>query len=156
PVESYLRLRELEVPDWSQSATRLRYVADMPYYHGDETDSAGRKKPRIVHRGPAMVAPIIRGGKVSGLHFTYLDLMQRKGKAPIRDPDTGEALPAKKIRGSKSAGAIELLKVAHGAAPVQLIVGEGVETVLAVWLAMKSACADLTLIEFWSAIDLGN
>jgi hypothetical protein len=156
PVDSYLRLRGIEVPDWSQSAARLRYVADMPYYHGDEMDGSGRKKPRVIHRGPAMVAPVIRGGKFSGLHLTYLDLTQPKGKARILDPDTGEVLPAKKVRGSKSAASIELLKTASGDAPTQIVIGEGIETVLSAWMALKSAGAEIALTEFWSAIDLGN
>ena len=39
-------------------------------------------------------------GKFSGVHQTFLDLATPKGKAAIFDPKTGEALDAKKTRGS--------------------------------------------------------
>jgi hypothetical protein len=144
------------VPDWPKGAARLCYVDGMPYYCGEEVDGGGRKKARVIHRGPAMVAPIVRNGKFSGLHLTYIDLTRPNGKAEILDPDTGEALPAKKVRGSKAAGAIELVKIAPDSAPSQIIIAEGIETVLSAWLAMKASGVDMALTEFWSAVDLGN
>jgi hypothetical protein len=101
-----------------------------------------------------MVAPIIRAdGKFSGLHFTWIDLDQASGKASITDPETGEPLPAKKVRGSKNGGTIPLVT----AAPMtRLIIGEGIETVLSAWLALHEAGRDLGTTAFWSAVDLGN
>jgi hypothetical protein len=147
-VEDYLHLRHLEFPP----GARLRCISDMPYFH---TGEGGRKGQRIIHRGPAMVAPIVGpNGKFRGLHFTYLDLNQEKGKAVIPDPDTGELLPAKKVRGSKAGGYIELIRLASPAR--RLIIGEGIETVLSVWLALHKLGRDLSDVAFWSAVDLGN
>jgi hypothetical protein len=161
PVEDYLRLRRLELPP----GARLRCVPDMPYFHGEETADDGRRRQRVVHRGPAMVAPIIGpDGKFRGLHFTYLDLAQPKGKAVVKDhPDTGEVLPAKKVRGTKAGGYIELVRPFEEIEGVRkpqpfsrLIVGEGIETVLSVWLALSGLGRDLGDVAFWSAVDLGN
>jgi hypothetical protein len=154
PVESYLAARGLPVPPWSPGTARLRYVADMAYFHGQTVDDLGRKSPRVIHRGSAMVAPITREGKFSGLHITYLALAG-VGKASILDPDTGEVLPAKKVRGSKSGAAIELVKTLSGE-PQRLVIGEGIETVLSVWHAMVACDIELCATEFWSSVDLGN
>ena len=134
PVESYLQLRGLELPLYGSA--RLRCVPAMPYFHGEKIDMAdGRKRQRVIHRGPAMLAPIIGlDGKFRGLHFTYIDLSQSNGKAAITDPETGEELPAKKVRGSKTGGHIHLIGPRE---PKQIVIGEGIETVLSVWLAMK-------------------
>jgi CHC2 zinc finger len=152
PVEDYLHRRRLdELPP----GARLRCVPDMPYFHGEEIDEAGRKRQRVIHRGPAVVAPIVGpDGKFRGLHFTYLDLDQSNGKAVVTDPDTGELLPAKKVRGSKAGGYIELIRPASPAR--RLIIGEGIETVLSVWLALHKLKRDLSDVAFWSAVDLGN
>lgn len=151
-VESYLHLRRLELPP----GAKLRCVSDMPYFHGEKIDMDGRKSQRVIHRGDAMVAPIVGpDGHFRGLHFTYLDLGKANGKALITDPDTGESLPAKKVRGSKAGGYIELVK-----SPVQpvlrLVIGEGIETVLSVWMALRGCGHLLDDVAFWSAVDLGN
>src|SRR5262249_5957830 len=93
--------------------------------------------------------------------------------------DTGEALPAKKYRGSKKGGRIDLTGVRSpdcsaqrgnpgttapdfaGAqsglrAPARLIIGEGIEKTLAVRLALARTGADLSGTAFWVAGDLGN
>jgi hypothetical protein len=144
PVEEYLRLRGLQLPP----GCRLRCIPDMPYYASGSRDAA------VVHRGPAMLAPIVDAeGKFRALHTTWLDLSRPNGKALIKDPETGDALPAKKVRGSKAGNRIELVAVKD---PVQLFIGEGIETVLSVWLALERAGRDLTRTAFWSAVDLGN
>jgi CHC2 zinc finger len=151
PVQDYLHRRRLDLPP----GAKLRCVRNMPYFCGEETGEDGRKRQRVIHRGPAMVAPIVGPhGKFRGLHFTYIDLDQPKGKAVVTDPDTGEELSAKKIRGSKAAGYIELIRSPTPAR--RLIVGEGIETVLSVWLALHGLGRDLTDVAFWSAVDLGN
>jgi hypothetical protein len=154
PVEAYLAHRGLPVPPWRPGAERLRYVESMPYFHGQTVDDAGRKQYPVIHRGPAMVAPITRGGKFSGLHITYLDA--DGSKAQICDPQTGEALPAKKVRGSKSGAAIEIIRLGHPTEPQRIVIGEGIETVLSVWRAMTACGIDLAGVEFWSSVDLGN
>jgi hypothetical protein len=154
PVEAYLNNRGLPVPGWPIGAARLRYVADMPYFHGESIDSAGRKSPRVVHRGGAMLAPIVRGGKFAGIHITYLK--PGGAKARIVNPDSPGDLPAKKVRGSKSGGAIELVKATPPAAPARIVIGEGIETVLSVWHAFVQSEIDISTTEFWSSVDLGN
>src|SRR5439155_24182260 len=53
----------------------------------------------------------------------------------------------------KLGGQIELIRVQ---APLRLILGEGVETVLAVWKALACLRRDLDHTAFTSGIDLGN
>jgi hypothetical protein len=64
-----------------------------------------------------------------------------KGKAQIIHPDTGEVLPAKKVRGSKAGGYIDL---GGARAASRMIAGEGIETVAAVHTALKRAGRDLS------------
>jgi hypothetical protein len=145
PVEDYLRLRGLQLP----AGCRLRCILDMPYYAGGAIDAP------VVHRGPAMLAAIVdASGKFRALHTTWLDLDRPNGKALIKNPETPDSeLPAKKVRGSKAGNRIELVPVKD---PVQLVIGEGIETVLSVWLALERDGRDLTRTAFWSAVDLGN
>ncbi len=129
---------------------RLRCVAAMPYWAHGGRDAA------VIGRFPAMVAPIVGlDGKFSGLHFTYLDPAQPSGKVLIADPESDAPLPAKKVRGSKAGGGhIELVRCES---PRRMIVGEGIETVLSVWLALTRVdWRDLGETSFWSAVDLGN
>jgi Zinc-binding domain of primase-helicase len=151
PVEAYLRHRGLELPP----GARLRYVASLPLYHGEELDDAGRKHPRVVHRGDAMIAPTVdNAGKFRGLHRTWIDLTKPKGKAVIIDPDTNEPITKGKKYGGKSAAAhVDLVGPRY---PKQIIIAEGIETGLAVWLALSKVGRDLSQTAFWSALDLGN
>jgi hypothetical protein len=147
PVERYLELRRLALPP--DAGKRLRCVPEMPYHA-----QAGRYAP-VLWRGPAMVAPIVGAdGIFQGLHFTYVDLAEPKGKARIANPETGEILPAKKVRGSKIGGSIPLAKSPQPAR--RWIIGEGIETTLAVWHALNSLGRDLSVTEFRAAVDLGN
>jgi hypothetical protein len=143
-VEAYLTLRRLPLPP--DAGKRLRCVPETPYFaHG------GHDAP-VLWRGPAMVAPIVGpDGKFKGLHFTYLDPSQPKGKAGIFHPETGELMPAKKVRGSKAGGHIPLV---GPRTPTKLVIGEGIETVLAMWSLL--APEEIEGVAFWSAIDLGN
>ena len=126
PVKDYLRLRGLQLPP----GCRLRCISDMPYYASGSIDAA------VVHRGPAMLAPIVdAAGRFRALHTTWLDLTQPNGKALIKDPETGDELPAKKVRGSKAGNAIRLVRATER--PHTLMIGEGIETVLSVWLALR-------------------
>ena len=103
----------------------------------------------VIWRGPAMLAPIVdAGGTFRGLHCTWLDLEQPKGKAIVVDPDdSGETLPSKKVRGSKAGNVIRLVEL-DAASPATLYMGEGIETVLSVWCALRLDGRDLCARDF--------
>jgi putative DNA primase/helicase len=163
----YLEIRGLPSHLLESTRIRLRCVPAMPYFL-----ERAKGQRDIVARPPAMVAPIVgQDGRFAGLHFTYLDLAQPKGKAAIPHPDdAGELLPAKKVRGSKKGGHVELVPAAGGE-PKRIIIGEGVEKVLAVWRALRMSennarthgqpiedASGYTLADtaFWMSVDLGN
>lgn len=122
----------------------IRFHPAMGYWHGD-----GKSAVQI-HKGPAMVAAIQgRDNRFSGIHITWLDLRQPKGKLKLPDPKRpGEFLPAKKIRGSKKGGAIRLRPRPLSGA--RLIMAEGIETTLSALVADREGAA------FWCGVDLGN
>lgn len=144
PLAAYLVARGIRsVP------VTLRFVPDMPFYHGEVEGPHGRKRPRRIHIGPAMIAAYRRPDDAfGGLHITWL-APNALEKARIVDPDTGEAIGAKKIRGAKAAGRIELVGARH---PRRLVLGEGIETALSAW---QSEASD-GVTAYWSALDLGN
>jgi hypothetical protein len=149
----YLKLRGLDLPDGG----KLRAAKTMPYYHGQEPDPRrpGKTRPRIIHSGPALLAAIVdNAGRFAGLHVTYVDLGRPNGKAEVIDPDTGEFLPAKKVRGSKRSGHIHLAGRHDHAS--HIYVGEGIETVLSVRQALLAAGRNIGHVLFWAAVDLGN
>ncbi len=150
-AEAYLNQRGLLVP----GGAKLRFAPCYRYFHGEEDDGTGRMAPRVIHSGPAMLAAIIgNDGRFYGLHATWIDLANApKFKAVIADPDTGEILQAKKSRGSTKAGHIELQRPIE---PVRLFMGEGIETVLAIYTAMVRAGRDLSRVAFWTSVDLHN
>lgn len=149
PVEEYHARRGILAPP----AARLRFRV-MPYLEPGGKDEQGRRVWRTLHSGPAQLAAITAPeGHFIGLHITWIDLSQPKGKAVIIHPDTGEVLPAKKMRGTKQGGQIELLRCAS---PRCLVIGEGIETVLSVYAAMQRLGRPLDGIAFWAAGDLGN
>jgi putative DNA primase/helicase len=143
-AEIYAGLRGLTFPPApADRAAPIKCVEAMPYHVDKET---------IVHRGPAMVAPIINGNReFQGLHFTYLDLAQEKGKLQLEHE--GELLDAKKSRGSKYGNFVPLC---GPTAPECLVIGEAIEKTVAVYMALASTGRDLAACAFWSACDLGN
>jgi hypothetical protein len=146
PAEMYLALRGIPLPP----GVRLRCVLDMPYFAARGRDQV------VIHRGPVLIAPIIRpDGHFGGVHFApYIDLSKPKGKLQIEDPDTHEILPAKKARGSKKDGYIDLFPAVKE--PQTLIIGEGIEKTLAVWAALSHLDRDLATTSFRTSVDLGN
>lgn len=145
PAEAYLRGRGISAP----LGARLRFHGDLKFWH-HMADGW-----QAIHRGPAMVARIDDAEhKFIGAHCTWIDLSTRKGKAEIIDPDEGEILPAKKVRGSQKGGHIHL--GGDPAAAHHLVTGEGIETTLAVREAMRESDRDLACVLFWAAINLGN
>lgn len=155
----YLEGRGLVLPDHCPG---LRFLPTMSYWHGEMIDERGRKAPRQIYAGPAMCGAFIRpDGKFGGLHLTWLNVVTSPDdvtapapvKAEIQDPDSGEVLNSKKMRGSKTGAYIAI--VMHDA-PRRLVIGEGIETVLSVWTAMHQAGRPLDDMAFWAAGDLGN
>lgn len=152
PAEIYLAGRQCIVPPVCPG---LRFHPRMPYWHGEEEDERGRKRPRCIHLGPAMLGAFIRAdGRFGGLHITWLDLLGGSWvKLELHDPDTGETLPAKKMRGSKAGAHIA---VTFNPEPKGMIVGEGIETVDAVYTAHILKQRPVDHIAFSAAGDLGN
>lgn len=147
-VAGYLERRRLEAPIAGKLS--LRALDALSYFEAVGTPS----RKRSIARAPAMLAPITNpAGHFAGLHMTYLDLSQPGGKLALKHPETGEGLPAKKIRGSMQGNRIELVPCAE---PRVLVIGEGIETVLSVWRAWREADRALDGVAFWSAIALGN
>ncbi|MDP2354606.1 MAG: DNA primase [Beijerinckiaceae bacterium] len=153
--ERYLGLRRCEAGD----DAALRFHPVMPFWHDGE----------ILFRGPAMLAAITgpdadEQGRLrfSGLHVTWLDLDNPpKYRRVIAHPATGEILPAKKVRGSQKGGSILLVRARdeHGApcAPCMIVAGEGIETTLAAWNALRATTpAALEGVEFRAFVNLGN
>lgn len=169
PAEAYLRGRGLdELPERAP----LRFAPMVAYFHGDEVNELGRRAPRVVYRGPAMLAPIVdpADGRFRAVHITWIDPDRAGRKAAIRNPDDGALLLARKVRGSKAGNVIKLQHMS--ASPSTLYIGEGIETVLSVWLALlregrrkgapsglngeRALTPVLRDSAFWSAVDLGN
>jgi len=165
PVEAYLAGRGLQLP---ARCPGIRYLPSAPYFHGESVDERGRKSPIKIHSGPAMLAAFIRAdGTFGGLHMTWLEdygarlefvgakqqTLRLFRKIELTDPATGEILNAKKMRGSKTGAHIAIVKLPT---PRRLVIGEGIETVLAVWTAHQAAGRPISDMAFWAAGDLGN
>ncbi len=151
PVALYLARRGLTLfPD-----AALRGHAGLGYFH----DGAE------IGRFPAMIAAMVDGdGVFRGAHVTWIDPVTF-GKAEIFDPATGEVLPAKKVRGTMRGSHIALSQHARRSLdgeklpPIRrLVIGEGIETVLSVRLAMAAVHGQAYDAEsfYWSGIALGN
>jgi len=146
-AEAYLRLRGCQAPE----GARLRSHPSLKYWHYH----SAAKQWRVVHEGPAMLARIDDAdNRFMGCHCTWLDLNTAKGKAEIVDPETGEILDAKKVRGTQKGGHIHL--GGNPAQSVGLYVGEGIETVLSVREALREDSRTFDGVVFWSSINLGN
>ena len=152
PAYGYLEGRGIAVP-----GLMLRAVDAMPYFHGSaprEGRTGTYQAPREIYSGPAMVAVVLRpDGTFGGLHLTWLHPAFDGRKAEIFDPDTGEALPPKKMRGSHKAGRIELLRARGG--ETRLIMGEGIETTASALMAEAPDGAPGSTL-YWAAGSLGN
>jgi hypothetical protein len=152
-LRDYLLLRRVPALEMMWDRMTLRIVPHMPYY-GAGVDG---QKPRVIHTGAAMIGAIVGvDGRFSGLHITWLDLTQPKGKAHIIDPNTGEVCDAKKMRGSKRGGHLSLLRPAQGIGANRLIGGEGIETTFTVYGSRLAAGKNESRTLVWSFLDLGN
>ena len=153
PVEAYLRGRGI---DWLDGVI-VRYLPEAKFFDGEAEDERGRKVPRLVWTGPAMLTPGVgANGKFRGLHFTWIDPDRPGEKARIPDPDwregddpAGRWLNPKKMRGSKAGG---WYKVTADPVGARLKAGEGIETTLSSRAALGGAGG----WAFRVAGDLGN
>ena len=126
PAVQYLKSRGLGMAHLPEN---IRHHASVEYWmQGDDG------KPLFIGRFHAAIAASTRGGIVCGLHITYLEAQRGGGfaKARIKHPQTGEALPAKKMRsrkqGAMTGGAVHLFPIPENG---RLMVAEGIETALA-------------------------
>ena len=126
PVVQYWTSRGLNAAYFPEN---IRHHAGMEYWTQGEDG-----KPLFIGRFHAAIAASTRGGTVCGLHITYLEAQRGGGfaKARIKHPQTGEDLPAKKMRsrkqGAMTGGAVYLFPVPENG---RLMVAEGIETALA-------------------------
>lgn len=156
PVRGYLGLRALDFSDVGGiDELPVRERLDLPYV---ETDGKGGYE--TIHIGPAMMLPIILParlvqpgdplGRFGGVHQTWIDLAQPKGKVVLHDPDgrDDKPLPAKKMRGTKQGGVIPIYTPKR---PRRIVMGEGFETT-----ATPLCHAFEPDTAYWAAGDLGN
>ena len=160
-VETYLTtIRGVVLPD----NACLGFHPAMPYFRDGRED-----QPELLHTGPAMLAPIWNarpdapaedlmrgeGYRFAGLHITYIDLTKAKGKLQLYDRSSLDLLPAKKVRGTKQGGYIDL-----GGAPLPdcrtMLAGEGIENTARGYTALIRAHRDVSRLRLRCAIDLGN
>lgn len=151
----YYAARRLLLP----GSALIREADDVAFYHGEEIDERGYKQPRQLYRGPAQLAAFLdNAGQFVGLHLTHLK-PDWSGKAEIVDPDTGEVLNTKKMRGTKKGSHIVLRQAPDamaGDSARRLFMGEGIETVAQVGTSLKHAGRLHPLDMFWASGDLGN
>ncbi|WP_072858462.1 DUF7146 domain-containing protein [Loktanella atrilutea] len=143
-VSGYLAARGLPPAICSAPPACLKFHPALPYM---QKDPDGRGWITL-HTGPAMLAACrAPNGNISAVHRTWIDLGKPKGKAVIRNAD-GEALPVKKLLGSKRRSAIRFYTVPHFHT---LVMGEGIETTLTALAARAFEDA-----AYWAGIDLGH
>ena len=136
PVIQYLKSRGLEMAHLPEN---VRFLPEKDYW------TTGEDKPLLLGSFPCMVCAIRdMDEELQGLHLTYLQPSYDKPcgedglhapryqKLAIKDPETGEALPAKKMRnrkqGSISGQAVHLFPIPENG---RLVIAEGIETALA-------------------------
>lgn len=126
--------------DWAMPL-HIRWLPDHPYWDG---------KPAVkIYSGPAMILPIVGpDGRFFGVHQTWLDLDQPKGKLVLPPDAAGKERPAKKVRGLMKGGAIRLFTPDN---PSRIVMGEGFETT-----ATPFAYAREPDTAYWAGVAIGN
>ena len=136
PVVQYWESRGL---DMAHLPENVRFLPEKDYW------TTGEDKPLLLGSFPCMVCAIRdMDEELQGLHLTYLQPSYDKPcgedglhaphyqKLAIKHPETGEALPAKKMRsrkkGSISGQAVHLFPIPENG---RLVIVEGIETALA-------------------------
>lgn len=153
PAESYLAARAITP---LSPRLPLRFHSALPYWH-DRTRADGEKEMFVLHEGPALLVPITGPtGTFLGVHMTYIDVERPGEKMALVCPESGKKLPSKKVRGSHRCGAIRLVR---RQAPTRLVIGEGIETVLSVYLAELYRSQDyrtqvVAQTDYWTSVNL--
>lgn len=134
PASLYLHARGLPADTGQHTGGAIRHHAALPLYALRASDNH-TAAPLLIGYYPAMIAAITdTGGQLQGLHLTYLQQREnaRWCKARLLHPDTGEPLPAKKMR-ARRPEALRGAAVQMGKPDPQgrLLVAEGIETALA-------------------------
>ena len=136
PVIQYLKSRGLEMAHLPEN---VRFLPEKDYW------TTGEDKPLLLGSFPCMVCAIRdMDEELQGLHLTYLQTAYDKPcgedglhapryqKLAIKPPETGEALPTKKMQsrkqGSISGMAVHLFPIPENG---RLVIAEGIETALA-------------------------
>lgn len=132
-------------------ALPLKFVAHMKYWHSHK-DEAGKDAPYVLFSGPALILPILGPDAVQGVHITWIDPFRPGSKMKIVCPESGEALPSRKIRGSKRRSVIVLHQPRIFD---RIVIGEGWETTLSVMLSeMRGAPERFARTAYWVSISL--
>lgn len=142
-VVAYFETRKIVKALKLIDANRIRFLSDHPY----------ELKSKIYHRGPAIICKMQRtDNRFGGVHQTWLDRAQEKGKALVLDAD-GKELAPKMTRGSKHGSAIRLRTPWDGEKITarRLVLGEGLETTASVLVDENDPDT-----AYWCAIDIGN
>lgn len=124
-------------PQWEW----LRVAENVPYWHNDE----------VLYEGAAIIAPFMDiAHTVIGCHITWVDMaVSGKYRPLLKDQNSGELLPSKKMRGTKKGGIIPLSGEMES---IRWVGGEGIENGMAV-AASENYRADTF---YFAAGDLGN
>lgn len=144
-AEDYLRHRGLIAPP----GAHLRFAPEAKLWNIVD------KERILVHEGPALVVGVIGpDGRFCGVEQNWIDLNESKGRVRVADPRTGEIVDAKKTRGAKKGGSAMLVRWRE---PKRFFLGEGVETVLSAYTALKAkGSALLYEADFRAALSLLN
>lgn len=130
----------------------MRFEPKLTYWHGKDE----RGHACDIWCGPALVLPFVDGeGQQIGIHQTWIDLERApKFRPQLICPDKREALPTKKMRGTKKGGLIPVVGQMNA---TRWVVGEGIENVAAWFAAELAEDADLAHSTFYAAAgDIGN
>lgn len=142
-IEQYLAIRKINV-SVAEFGARIRQHEKLEYWFKP------KNKPYVLaHSGVAMLACIqSRDNRFSGVHRTWIDINQPKGKLILNAPDGSGLLDARLTRGSKGNGAIRLVTPEN---PKRLVLGEGIETTGTVFAHERD-----NLTAYWAGIDKGH
>ena len=157
-VLDYLAGRAIDLTDFDLSMLGvIRGNPELPWTE-EFKDEHGNRGWRTLHVGPTMLASIVLParmivpgdplGRFGGVHITWLDPTQPKGKLILPHDEKGKPRPSKKVRGSKRGGAIALFTPPP---PRRIVMGEGIETT-----ATPLVHAFEADTAYWAGIDLGN
>ena len=147
-VADYLDRRGIRQRPGAQLPRCFRFEPDARLVVPDEQR---RGAYVTVHEGPAMLSAILDAqGDLTGVHRTWIDLGQPKGKVAAHHPfKAGELVPSKKVYGSKKGGAIRIFTPRDASV---MVMAEGIETTLS---TMVAAAIDGGAA-YWAGVDLGN